>query len=155
MLSNSSHTITVIVFLLPMATPTFRLATQKHAGVGLKWLSSLTLSLLLWLLWLKASAHNTVIPIQTHLVSFPISWTKLIEVTRVLLSVCFSCKNIALKTFIHIYACDRSRDSNWLQAGWQRGRSSSSVGSRIFSSSSRPDRPSLLSIGYQGLFPRG
>jgi hypothetical protein len=34
-----------------------------------------------------------------------------------------------------------------------------SVGSRIFSSSRRPDRlwgsPNLLSNGYQGLFPRG
>jgi hypothetical protein len=29
----------------------------------------------------------------------------------VLLSVCFSCKNIALKTFVQIYACDRSWDS--------------------------------------------
>jgi hypothetical protein len=27
------------------------------------------------------------------------------------LSVCFSCENIALKTFIQIYACDRIRDS--------------------------------------------
>jgi hypothetical protein len=152
MLSNSSHIITVIIFLLCMATPTFRLATHKHA------------SLLLWLLWLKALAHNTGIPIQAKQpffcrVSFPLSWTKLIEVTRVLLSLCFSCKNIALKTFTQIYACDRSQDSDWQQAGRQRGRSLSPSRVKNFFSSSRLDRLwgscILLSIGARGSYPGG
>jgi hypothetical protein len=87
---------------------------------------------------------------------YPCSWFLLHSLLNIyLLFIC-----VLFTYFVTWEPGQRSRYSDWLRAGWPRGRCFIPGRGKIFFSSVRCQgrfwgSPSLLSNGYQQLFPRG
>jgi hypothetical protein len=124
-----------------------------------------------WTRWCELSATTHIIPTiigssgQTCFNHFQISWISSLNI----LSNVINSRNIEVPLYVHVilptyHHFDKSRDvAVGIVTGYgldnQGVRVQVTVRARIFSSPSYPDRfwspPSLLSNGYQQLFPQG